>query len=154
VLPARLKARQQALPQDTKTGRKPTAKETAAELKIDMAEYKRLKRDANVASLLSLDAKYTDADSEESVCKADIIMDKKSQNPLVEAQKRDLKNLITKGFMPFEKLVLILYYYEGMPMKDIGLTLGLSESRVCQIHSSILKRLKARLDDHEKDFRF
>ena len=81
-------------------------------------------------------------------------MDKKSQDPLVEAQKRDLKKLITKGLMRSEKLILSLYYYEGMSMKEIGLTLGLSESRICQLHSSILKRLKAQLDDHEKDFKF
>ena len=135
-------------------GRRPTAKETATVLKMDMAEYRRLRRDANVVKLLSLDTKYTDTESEEGISKADIIVDKKSKDPLIEAQKRDLKNLITKGLMRSEKLILSLYYYEGMSMKEIGLTLGLSESRVCQLHSSILKRLKAQLDDHEKDFRF
>ena len=135
-------------------GREPTAKETAAQLKMDIAEYRRLRRDANVVKLLSLDTKYTDTESEEGISKADIIVDKKSKDPLIEAQKRDLKNLITKGLMRSEKLILTLYYYEGMSMKEIGLTLGLSESRVCQLHSSILKRLKAQLDDFEKDFRF
>jgi len=135
-------------------GRKPTAKETAVELKMNMEEFKKLKRDANVTKLLSLDTKYTDAESEEGISKADIIVDKKSQDPLIEAQKRDVKNLITKGMRSYEKLVLTLYYYEGMSMKEIGLTLGLSESRVCQLHSSILARLKAQLDDHEKEFRF
>jgi RNA polymerase sigma factor for flagellar operon FliA len=135
-------------------GREPTAKETATVLNMDMAEYRKLRRDANVAKLLSLDTKYTDTESDEGISKADIIVDKKSKDPLIEAQKRDLKNLITKGLMRSEKLILSLYYYEGMSMKEIGLTLGLSESRVCQLHSSILKRLKAQLDDREKDFRF
>jgi len=135
-------------------GRKPTAKEIAAELKMNMAEFKKLKRDANVAKLLSLDTKYTDTESEEGISKADIIVDKKSEDPLVEAQKRDLKNLITKGLIPSEKLVLTLYYYEQMSMKDIGLTLGLSESRVCQLHSSILARLQAQMNKSEKEFRF
>lgn len=135
-------------------GHKPTAKEIAVELKIDMAEFKRLKRDANVATMLSLDAKYTNADSEESVCKADIIMDKKSQNPLTEVQKRDLKNLVTKGMRSSEKLVLTLYYYEEMSMKDIGLALGLSESRISQVHKSIIARLKAQMNKSEKEFRF
>jgi len=135
-------------------GRKPTAKETAAELNMDMVEYKRLRRDANVAKLLSLDTKYADTESEEGLSKADIIIDKKSQDPLIEAQKRDLKNLITKGMRSYEKLILTLYYYEGMSMKEIGLTLGLSESRVCQLHSSILARLKAQMNKSEKEFRF
>jgi len=86
--------------------------------------------------------------------KADIILDKKSQDPLIEAQKRDLKNFITKGLRSYEKLILTLYYYEGMTMKEIGLTLGLSESRVCQLHSSILARLKAQMNKSEKEFRF
>ena len=98
-------------------GRNPTAKETAAELKMDMAEFKRLKRDANVASMLSLDTKYIDTNNEEGVSKADIILDKKSQDPLIEAQKRDLKNLITKGLIRSDKLILSLYYYEQMSMK-------------------------------------
>jgi len=135
-------------------GRRPTAKETAAELKMDMAEFKRLKRYTNVASMLSLDTKYTDTDNDEGVSKADIILDKKSQDPLIEAQKRDLKNFITKDLRSYEKLILTLYYYEGMTMKEIGLTLGLSESRVCQLHSSILARLKAQMNKSEKEFRF
>jgi len=48
-------------------GRRPTAKETAAELKMDMTEFKRLKRNANVASMLSLDTKYTDTENDEGV---------------------------------------------------------------------------------------
>ena len=135
-------------------GRRPTAKETAAELKMDMAEFKRLKRYTNVASMLSLDTKYTDTENDEGVSKADIILDKKSQDPLIEAQKRDLKNFITKDLRSYEKLILTLYYYEGMTMKEIGLTLGLSESRVCQLHSSILARLKAQMNKSEKEFRF
>ena len=135
-------------------GRRPTAKETAAELKMDMTEFKRLKRNANVASMLSLDTKYTDTENDEGVSKADIILDKKSQDPLIEAQKRDLKNFITKDLRSYEKLILTLYYYEGMTMKEIGLTLGLSESRVCQLHSSILARLKAQMNKSEKEFRF
>jgi len=135
-------------------GRKPTAKETAVELNMDMVEYKRLKRDANVARLLSLNTKYTNNYSEETICKADITMDKKSQNPVNVAEKRDLRNLITKGLTSSEKLILTLYYYEGMSMKEIGLTLGLSESRICQLHSSILERLKAQMNKCEKEFVF
>jgi RNA polymerase sigma factor for flagellar operon FliA len=51
-----------------------------------------------------------------------------------------------------EKLILFLYYYEEMTMKEIGETLDLSESRVSQMHSSIIDRLKAQLNSRKKEF--
>ncbi|MEM6507766.1 MAG: sigma factor-like helix-turn-helix DNA-binding protein, partial [Planctomycetota bacterium] len=50
-----------------------------------------------------------------------------------------------------ERLIIILYYYEEMTMKEIGVTLDLSESRVSQMHSSILARLKAQLQHRTTD---
>ena len=75
----------------------------------------------------------------------DVIKDNKQVNPLNVAQKQDLKDLITKGLSRAERLIVILYYYEEMTMKEIGVTLDLSESRVSQMHSSILARLKAQM---------
>lgn len=54
--------------------------------------------------------------------------------------------LVTKGLNRNERLIIILYYYEELTMKEIGNTLGLSESRVSQMHSSIVARLKEQLD--------
>lgn len=133
-------------------GRKPTEKETAAELDMDMEEFNRLRRDANAVSLVSLDTKYNDGDSEKDVRELDVIKDKKSQNPLIEAQKRDLKSLLTKGLTRAERLIIVLYYYEEMTMKEIGATLDLSESRVSQMHSSIVARLKAQMNTRKKEF--
>ena len=81
-----------------------------------------------------------------------VIKDNKSKNPLDEAQKRELKNLITKGLTRAEQLIIILYYYEEMTMKEIGATLDLSESRVSQMHSSIIARLKAQMNSRKKEF--
>jgi len=64
----------------------------------------------------------------------DIIEDQRSEDPIIEAQKRDLKHLLTKGLSRAERLIIILYYYEEMTMKEIGATLDLSESRVSQMH--------------------
>ena len=52
-----------------------------------------------------------------------------------------------------KRLVLILYYYEEMTMKEIGATLDLSESRVSQMHSSILARLKAQMNHQKNELR-
>ena len=133
-------------------GRKPTEKETAEKLDMDMDEFGRLQRDANAISLVSLNTQYGDADGEKDVREIDVIKDRKSLDPLTEAQKRDLKNLLTKGLTRAERLIIVLYYYEEMTMKEIGVTLDLSESRVSQMHSSIIARLKALMNNRKKEF--
>ena len=133
-------------------GRKPTKEETAEELDMDMVEFNRLRRDANAVGLVSLNTKYADDDGEKDIREIDIIKDKRSRDPLTEAQKRDLKNLLTKGLTRAERLIIVLYYYEEMTMKEIGVTLDLSESRVSQMHSSIVQRLKAQMNSRKKEF--
>ncbi len=136
----------------THLGRKPTEKETAEELDIDMEEFSRLIRDANAVGLVSLESKYSDGDSEKNIREIDVVKDQKSRSPVTEAQKRDLKNLLTKGLTRAERLIIVLYYYEEMTMKEIGATLDLSESRVSQMHSSIIARLKAQMNSRKKEF--
>ncbi len=53
--------------------------------------------------------------------------------------------LVTKGLNRNERLIIILYYYEELTMKEIGATLDLSESRVSQMHSAIVQRLQGQL---------
>ena len=137
---------------ETLLGRKPTVKEMAQELDMNMEEFNRLQRDATAVNVISLDNKYTDGDGEKDVREIDIIKDKRSRDPLTEAQKRDLKSLLTKGFTRAEQLIVVLYYYEEMTMKEIGATLDLSESRVSQMHSSIIQRLKAQMNSRKKEF--
>jgi len=137
---------------ETHLGRKPTVKETAEELKLNMKEFDRLQKDANASSLVSLETKYASDNSEKDIREIDILKDKKSKSPLIEAQKRDLKSMLTKGLTRAERLIIVLYYYEEMTMKEIGATLDLSESRVSQMHSSIVARLKTQLHKREKEF--
>jgi len=137
---------------ETHLGRLPTEKETAEELNIDMEEFSRLRRDANAIGMVSLNMNYGDSDSDKNIREIDVIQDKKSLDPLMEAQKRDLKNLLTRGLTRAERLIIVLYYYEEMTMKEIGATLDLSESRVSQMHSSIVARLKAQMNHRKKEF--
>jgi RNA polymerase sigma factor for flagellar operon FliA len=60
--------------------------------------------------------------------------------------------LVTKGLNRNERLIIILYYYEELTMKEIGQTLGLSESRVSQMHSSIVARLQDQLRKRRPEF--
>lgn len=133
-------------------GRMPTEIEIAAEMNLDMNDFHRLQKDAVATGIVSLSNKFNESDGDKDIREIDIIEDQKSQNPLLEVQKRDLKGLLTKGLTRAERLIIILYYYEEMTMKEIGATLDLSESRVSQMHSSIIARLKAQMNSRRKEF--
>jgi RNA polymerase sigma factor for flagellar operon FliA len=132
-------------------GRKPTDKEITARLGVGGAEYQKLLKDSRPTGVVSLNRKWFETDSSKDVREIDVIHDAKQDNPLNEVQRTDLKVLITKGLSRAERLIVILYYYEEMTMKEIGTTLDLSESRVSQMHSSILARLKAQMQHRDKD---
>jgi RNA polymerase sigma factor for flagellar operon FliA len=125
--------------------RKPTDEELAKELNINMEELYRLQRDADAVGLVSLNATRGDEEGDIGGYEIGVVKDVRSADPLLEAQKRDLQTLLTKGLTRAERLIIILYYYEEMTLKDIGAQLDLSESRVSQMHSSIVARLKAQL---------
>ena len=133
-------------------GRHATDKEISDLLNVSGSEYQKLSKDSKPVSVVSLNRKWFETDSNKDVREIDVIRDKRQQDPLSELQKKDLKLLITKGLSRAERLIVILYYWEEMTMKEIGITLDLSESRVSQMHSSIVARLKAQMHHREKEF--
>lgn len=137
---------------EMETGNTPTEAEIAHRLKVDEEEFKKLQRDSSAVGVVSLSRKWGTGDSNRDMREIDVIRDNTQRDPLTEAQRRDLKELITKGLSRAERLIVILYYYEEMTMKEIGETLDLSESRVSQMHSSILARLKAQMQRRSRDF--
>jgi len=137
---------------ELKLGRKPADQELARELNMDPEEFNKLQRDARAVGLVSLSNRCNEEEGDKDICEIDIIRDQKSLDPILEAQKRDLKELLTKGLSRAERLIIVLYYYEEMTMKEIGATLDLSESRVSQMHSSIMARLKAHMHNRRREF--
>ena len=132
-------------------GRAPTDTELADQLSMSRVEFEKVRRDATAVMQVSLSRKYNETDSNKDVCEIDVLQDKRGRNPFAEIQKRDLKELFVRGMSRAERLILILYYYEEMTMKEIGTTLDLSESRVSQMHSAILARLKTHLTERRKE---
>ncbi len=63
------------------------------------------------------------------------------------AQHELVKEWVTRGLCTAHRLIIVLYYYEGMKMEQIGRTLGLSESRVSQLHKQIIRGMKAKFAD-------
>jgi RNA polymerase sigma factor for flagellar operon FliA len=134
-------------------GRAPSEIEVAQRIGVSDAEFTRMNRDSNAVSMTSLSRKAYGGDSSRDVAEVDVLRDENAINPLHEVQKTDLKKLIQKGLTSTERLILMLYYYEEMTMKEIGLTLDLSESRVSQMHSAIVDRLRFQLKQRDKEFR-
>jgi len=128
---------------EAELGRSPSEDELGKRLQMSSGELDKLIRDGTAVGVVSLSRKHYEGDSSKDVFEIDVLEDKRGADPLVETQKKDLKDLVTRGLSRAERLVLILYYYEAMTMKEIGTVLDLSESRVSQLHSGILDRLKA-----------
>jgi RNA polymerase sigma factor for flagellar operon FliA len=127
------------------TGQPATDLQVATLLKVNQEEFDKLKRDSAAVTTRSLTQRCFPSDNGRDVREIDVIRDETQSNPVTDLQRRDLRDLITKGLSRAERLIIILYYYEGMTMKEIGATLDLSESRVSQMHSSILARLKSQM---------
>ena len=137
---------------EAELGRPATQDEISSKLGVDAEEVKKILKDGRAVSMSSLSRERYQSDGSRDVLEIDVLEDTTQVNPLGEIQRRDLKNLLTKGLSRAERLIVILYYYEEMPMKEIGATLDLSESRVSQMHSSILARLKAQMQHREREF--
>jgi RNA polymerase sigma factor for flagellar operon FliA len=137
---------------EARLGRRPTEAELAQELNVAVPEVERMMLDANVAIQISLHKARRDDDGAKEQTEIDVLEDRKSIDPTRRLQKRDLMRLVTKGLNRAERLILLLYYYEEMTMKEIGHTLGLSESRVSQMHSNIVERLKEQLNPRRVEF--
>lgn len=137
---------------EAQVGRPPTDQEIAAKMQLDMPEFDKLKSEASATNLVSLNKKWYETDSYKDVREIDILEDLKGEDPTLGIQKRDIMKLVTKGLNRNERLIIILYYYEELTMKEIGNTLGLSESRVSQMHSSIVNRLKDQLRRRRPEF--
>jgi RNA polymerase sigma factor for flagellar operon FliA len=137
---------------EAELGRPPRPDELAAKLGVPVEEIDHYIGEATAVGLVSLNKKWYETDSYKDVREIDILEDKKAEDPTHRLQNRDLMRLVTRGLNRNERLIIILYYYEDMTMKEIGATLDLSESRVSQMHSSIVARLQSQLAKRRPEF--
>jgi RNA polymerase sigma factor for flagellar operon FliA len=130
-------------------GRPPSEEEIAANLSITLDEYFRTLQSASNAVVFSFedfkDRMYDDSDMDVT----ESIPDPNAKNPLellVENSTKEALALLIEHLPEKEKLLLSLYYWEELTMKEIGKIMNLTEGRVCQLHSQALIRLKARIN--------
>ncbi|MFH0965602.1 MAG: FliA/WhiG family RNA polymerase sigma factor [Planctomycetota bacterium] len=137
---------------ETELGRPPRPQEVADKLGCSVKEYTHLCREASTVGVFHVTQNVQDEESGRGVREIEGLQDHNGEDPSSQTQREDLKELIMKGLNKKERLILILYYYEGLTMREIGHSLGLSESRVSQIHASLLLRLKKHLHERRPEF--
>jgi RNA polymerase sigma factor for flagellar operon FliA len=132
-------------------GRNPTSEEVAGALEISLDDYFELLDDVHVFTFISLDDSW-EGDDGGALCLADVLCEADAKSPqqqvismqLAEALGRAIDTLPEK-----ERLAVTLYYNEDFNLKEIGETLGLTESRISQLISQAMVRLRTRLRLHK-----
>ncbi len=125
----------------------PTETEIAAELGWDIARYYKAIEQVSGTTLLSLDETLHTSPGKEPVRRIDTILGEEG-SALDDMEHRELLDNVVKilqGLTEQERLAISLYYYEELTLKEIGLVMNVSESRVSQIHTTAILKLRTRL---------
>lgn len=129
-------------------GRPPASEEVAASLGIKMAAFEEMLDDVKGTSLVSLEELGQGPAAEDKSTLLDALLTREDQDPLEMLNLQDLKKALTQAIAELpekERLVLSLYYFEELTMKEVGKVLNLTESRISQLHTQTVLRLRAKL---------
>lgn len=133
---------------ENRLGRSAKDEEIAGELGISVKDLHTLILKISGASILSLSDVWYVGDESDKVSVMETIESPKSLNPDVIVEREEVKNIIVQAISDLpdkEKKVLILYYYEDLTLKEIGEVLQVTESRISQLHTKAIMRLRSKL---------
>ncbi len=133
---------------DQRLGRAASEQEMADAMGLSLHEFVRLLEEVRGTALLSLDQTLQVDDEHDLAGLAEMIEDKSTADSLSRIEEEEFRRVLLEminGLTEQERLVVALYYYEEMTLKEIGEALQISESRVSQIHTKAILRLKGRL---------
>ncbi len=132
---------------ELKLGYAPSDEEMAIFLEMELEDYYKLLHDASGASIMSFeDMGYTRGEDERNIMEC--IADPNCEDPVAELNLAETRHLLSNAIEELsekEQLVLSLYYFDDLNLKEVGKVIGVSESRVCQLHSQAVIRLKGKL---------
>ena len=134
---------------ESRLGRPATDEEVAGELGLSVGEYDRVLGQISVATIVSLETELHPDEPGGGHRIADTIVDEKTQHPEEALAQRELREVIATALDELserERLVLTLYYYEELTLREIGEILDVTESRVCQIHTKAIFRLRGKIE--------
>ena len=129
-------------------GRPPASEEVATSLGIDMDEFEEMLDEVKGTSLVSLEELGQGPPSEDKSSLMEALLTREDQDPLEMLNLQDLKKALTQVIAALpekERLVLSLYYFEELTMKEVGKVLNLTESRISQLHTQAVLRLRGKL---------
>jgi RNA polymerase sigma factor for flagellar operon FliA len=133
-----------------KLGRDPTGEEIATAMGLGLNQYHRLLEEVHTFSIVSLNESWED-DEGSSGSLLDTVEDKNAINPHAQMQSKELIEALGQSIDSLpekERMVVTLYYYEELNLKEIGAILGLTESRASQLHSQAIVRLRSKMKPH------
>lgn len=133
---------------ENELGRAATDSEIASRLNISLGTLRTMVEEIVSAGLLSLDDFVGNQDGEKTSRIIDLVCAKDGVSPSACIEREQMKDILAEAIMNIpdkERTVVALYYYEDMTLKEIGRTLGVSESRISQIHTKAMLRLRGRL---------
>ncbi len=128
-------------------GRPPSESEVAAEMRLSLDEYQQLLGDLKGLEIGTLHVERNEDSGDEELA---YVPGRPEEDPLFRCLRGELEERLAEAITKLpdrERLVMTLYYYEEMTMREIGLALGVVESRVSQVHASAVARLRASLRD-------
>ena len=132
-------------------GRPAQEEEIAQELNVDLEEYQKRLMKARSATLLSIEEIHPANHTDEAGDALEILEDPDSQTPQQVIESVEMKDHVVDAIQHLpkkEQLILSLYYEQGLNLREIGLVLELTESRVCQLRSQAIVRLRGKLNAH------
>ncbi len=138
---------------ESKLERAAKDEEIASYLKIPMADYYDLVDEVCLATLISLDKEITNCSEGLYAVLNEAAHRSNAPDPETMLEEKELQNIVRETLEKLpekERIVLTLYYYEELTLKEIGEVLGISESRVCQVHTKAVIRLRGRINQHIK----
>ena len=133
---------------EAKLGTAPTDEEIAAKIGITVAELEDSLTDISRSSIAALDELWSVSGEGDQVSLLDTIEDTTGPRPAEVLDETEMREALADAIARLperEKLVVTLYYYEELTLREIGEVLGVTESRVSQLHTKAILRLKARL---------
>jgi len=133
---------------ENRLGRSATDAEIAAEMGVTVEELDRMLREINGSYLISLDEAMPGVDDDDSITMADRVEDRTSPAPDELAAESSALAVLTEAVCRLperERLVISLYYNDGLTLREIGQVIGVTESRVSQLHTKAILRLRGRL---------
>lgn len=129
-------------------GRLATNDELAQSLKMSVEDLNGIYSELNSTTFLSLDEVWQNDDGNKPISRLQTVEDSLTMNQVASLHQNEIKEILAKAIDTLpekEKLVVVLYYYENLTLREIGQVLNVSESRICQIHTKVVTRLRGHL---------